>query len=91
MITLQIFYNLLSSGNLDIDRPIIRKIPSFVFMYSAKNNNSELGNFLSFQGFERISGCHDEHWMKKAKWHWELSCQKSREFRVIAMAKKIRD
>ena len=43
----QIFHNLLNSDNLEIDRLIIRKILSFVFMYGAKkSDNSELRNFL---------------------------------------------
>ena len=49
------FYNLeyvgnksfMNSDNLQIDRLILNtKILSFVFMYSAKNDNFELGNFL---------------------------------------------
>ena len=51
-------------------------------MYSAKNDNSELGYFLrclSFQIFGRILGYHDENCMKKATYHWESVLPKNSE------------
>ena len=83
---------MLSSGNFEIDRHVIRKIPSFVsIIYSAENDNSVIKNFLlclTFQSFGKTSGFHDENCMKRRKYStWNCPANIFREFQVIAIAK----
>ena len=48
-----IFHNLLNGDNLQVDSPIIRKIPSYPFMYDANYDNSELGIFNDVIGMSK--------------------------------------